>query len=150
MPRNEAESLVAISRKIQREVHGDAVGARDRRSMARLRVLCLEVALREHPQLRITLTDVAQLLTLERTYCSKYFQFIVGEPFSRWIRRIRIETAQSLLANSEMSVTEVSYAVGYDDVTTFERNFRRQLGTNPTAFRRRVVKELARCAAQEK
>lgn len=98
----------------------------------------LETILRESPDLSITLEDLSQILDLERTYCCKVFPRITGKSFSKWIRRIRIERAQALLRIDLLSITHVSHAVGYGDITTFERAFRKELGLSPQSFRRLV------------
>lgn len=84
----------------------------------------------------LSLSELSELLNLERTYCSKIFRQITGELFSRWLRRTRIRMACRLLSDTMLSVTLVSQAVGYADITTFERNFRKELGISPRAFRK--------------
>jgi two-component system response regulator YesN len=110
-----------------------------RRTLLRDYVRELEQSLHDTPHLSVSLSDVSLILDLERTYCSKIFRDIAGEPFSDWIRRIRIEQAKKLLRLQHLSVTEISHAVGYKDITTFERNFRRHLGVSPSEFRQASV-----------
>ena len=84
---------------------------------------------------QISLEDVAYLLGREKSNCSKFFRHSTGTSFSNWERRIRIRKAKTLL-RTEQAVSSVAVAVGYRDITTFERNFRRSEGVSPTAFRR--------------
>lgn len=107
-----------------------------RRERAKQYIHRLEALLRERPHTPISLSDIAHILNLERTYCSKVFREISGTSFSEWIRRLRIEQAQALLRLDTHSITDVCLAVGYTDLTTFERNFRKELGTSPTSFRK--------------
>jgi AraC-like DNA-binding protein len=111
-----------------------------RRARARHSILKLRQILEESPHTPLTLADLAELLNLERTYCCKVFQELTGVYFSEWMRNIRIERAKSLLQISAYTITEVSHAVGYDDITTFARNFRRELGVSPQSFRRQSLK----------
>jgi YesN/AraC family two-component response regulator len=92
------------------------------------------VVLSESPHLPVTLSDLAYILGLERTYCCKVFQQFTGISFSRWIRGIRIAHAQHLLDVGKYMVTDVAHPVGYGDITTFERNFRKEAGTCPTDY----------------
>ena len=98
----------------------------------------LELLLEDQPEISVTLSDLAYIVDLERTYCCKVFRSITGKSFSQWIRRIRIKKARELLRCSAHSITDISHAVGYTDITTFERNFLREVGVNPTTFRRAV------------
>jgi YesN/AraC family two-component response regulator len=115
----------------------------NRRARTRQCIHRLKQILEESPQMTLTLDDLAQLLNLERTYCCKLFQELTGAYFSHWIRKIRIAKAQSLLRLSAYTITEVSHAVGYDDITTFSRNFRKELGLSPRSFRRQSLKVAA-------
>lgn len=98
-------------------------------------LLRLNEILEESPEIQITLSDLAHILSLERTYCCKIFRKITGQSFSDWLRKLRIRKAQYLLRLPGYSIRDVSRAVGYGDITTFERNFRRELGESPTSYR---------------
>jgi AraC-like DNA-binding protein len=108
----------------------------DRRSKATASIARLEQRLTNSPWLTLNLSDVANLLHLERTYCCKMFRTLTGTSLTRWMRAIRIANAARLLHSTTHSIAEVSRAVGYIDVTTFERNFRREKGLSPSSFRR--------------
>jgi transcriptional regulator GlxA family with amidase domain len=112
--------------------------SRSRRARTAEYVHRLELLLEEQPQVAVTLSDLAYVLDLERTYCCRIFRDITGKSFSAWMRGIRIRKAQGLLRLSVYSITDISHAVGYADITTFERNFRRELGLSPISFRRSV------------
>lgn len=107
-----------------------------RHERAREYVHRLELLLGEFPHLKVTLSDLAQLLNFERTYCSRVFQDITGRPFSEWIREVRIARAQIFLQRYGTTITDVAYAVGYRDITTFERAFRKVSGVSPGVFRK--------------
>lgn len=97
----------------------------------------LETALKASHQLpTLTLTGLADALNLEPTYCCRVFRQHTGMSFSDWRRRIRIGKAQQLLRFTDLPITQIAHLVGFEDVTTFARNFRRQLGQCPRSFRR--------------
>lgn len=52
------------------------------------------------------------------------------------VLRTRLVRAQELLANSNLTVTEIAAQVGYDDPAYFSRLFTRRVGTSPIQFRR--------------
>jgi AraC-like DNA-binding protein len=105
-------------------------------------IACLGELLDERPDFQIALGDVANLVCLERTYCCRMFRKIAGAPFKEWLRKRRIGKATLLLRTSGNSITLVAHAVGYSDITTFERNFVEEFGMCPTKYRRRWSNEL--------
>lgn len=99
------------------------------------RIRRLEAALGEHPHLPLSLDDAADILGLHRNYCCRVFRKELGNPFSAWRREIRIAAAKRFLESTDLSITGVGAAVGYRDLTTFERNFRKSVGTSPSEYR---------------
>lgn len=84
---------------------------------------------------RLSRADAARAASLDPAYFSKRFRRAMGVSFSVWNATIRVRQAQRLLECTDFQIREVAAAVGYDDVTTFERNFRRLLGLSPRAYR---------------
>ena len=71
--------------------------------------------------------------TLERRYASTN-----GVTIVRDVIACRIERARQLLAETRMSVKEISFAVGFGDSRRLIRNFRRAAGLTPVVFRRKM------------
>jgi transcriptional regulator GlxA family with amidase domain len=84
----------------------------------------------------LSLARAAQVCGLERTYFCRFFRARVGMSFSEWTRRVRVERAKALLRGEHRSVLAVALAVGYRDITTFERNFRRCERLSPAEYRK--------------
>lgn len=87
----------------------------------------------------ISLEDAARIACLEPKYFSVLFKQSVGIGFSEWLHRTRIREAQELLQENNDLIIDIALAVGYGNVRTFERAFRRYTGTSPTAFRRKML-----------
>lgn len=83
----------------------------------------------------LPLSRAAEICGLEKTYFSRFFRAHVGMKFVAWSRRIRVERAKTLLANRRPKITTIALAVGYKNITTFERNFRIGTGLSPAEFR---------------
>jgi transcriptional regulator GlxA family with amidase domain len=86
---------------------------------------------------RVPLAEAARVAGFERTYFSQYFHDKVGVTFSRWINAMRVSRAIELLLHTHLSCAEVCAAVGYRDVRTFQRNFKRMTDATPATFRAR-------------
>jgi transcriptional regulator GlxA family with amidase domain len=71
--------------------------------------------------------------TLARIF-SKELQTSPG----KWIQGKRLEAARTLLETTRLSVSEICYRVGYQDVASFSRLFSRTAGMTPGEFRKQV------------
>jgi transcriptional regulator GlxA family with amidase domain len=84
---------------------------------------------------RPKLSELAALAGLESAYFSKLFRRSKGVTFAVWSARIRVDAAKDLLRIADLSITGVAVSVGYADVTTFERVFRRFEKRSPGEYR---------------
>jgi AraC-like DNA-binding protein len=89
----------------------------------------------QYPWKRLSLTQAAGIAGLERTYFCTYFKEVAGITFVQWDRLLRVERAKRLLVNDHLAVTAIALSVGYSDVTTFERNFRKCETLSPRDWR---------------
>jgi AraC-like DNA-binding protein len=81
---------------------------------------------------------------LDRAYFSKLFRSVMSVTFTEWNAAVRVAEAKRLLCEIDLSITAVSASVGYDDVTTFERVFKRLEGVCPREHRRRISRLAAK------
>ncbi len=75
-----------------------------------------------------------------RTYYSRYhflrlFRKTFHQTPHQYLTRKRIERAKELLAHSELSVTEICFAVGFESLGSFSARFHKLAGRSPTAYR---------------
>lgn len=95
---------------------------------------------------RRSLAEVASVAGLERSYFSVYFRKFVGCTFTEWSSRTRVETAMRLLDDGDMAIAQIAAIVGYDDVTTFTRNFRKYAHCAPREYRKRTLLRIKKIA----
>jgi AraC-like DNA-binding protein len=86
---------------------------------------------------RATLAATAKVAGLERTYFCKCFRKHFGLSFLEWNTRARVEEARRLLVatKSPVSAIAIALAVGFSDLTTFERNFKKVAAVSPRRYR---------------
>ena len=89
---------------------------------------------------RATCASAARVAGLERAYFSKRFASVMQVSFTEWNARVRVGEAKRLLRAIDLSITAVAASVGYEDVTTFERAFKRIEGICPRGYRRRITR----------
>jgi AraC family transcriptional regulator len=92
----------------------------------------------EHLAEPISLAAIAGLVGLSSCYFCRAFRQSFGMPPQRYQLSQRIERAKTLLAKHAASVTDVSYAVGYNQTSAFCTAFRRLTGLTPSAYRREL------------
>ena len=85
----------------------------------------------------LTLKVLANFLGYSEKYCSDLFYRIMGESFSGYMRRHRVERAQSLLTTTAQTLAEVATAVGFSDQYAFSHFFKRATGHSPREIRSR-------------
>jgi len=82
----------------------------------------------------LSLGDVAAQVPVSRFHFSRLFKQQMGVSFREYLTRLRLRAARQLLAQGR-SVTEVCFTVGYNDLTHFGRQFRKEYGTTPSWYR---------------
>lgn len=90
-----------------------------------------------HENLRTVLTprDISSKSGLSTSQFYNLFRNETGITPAAYIRKLRYERASELLVNSNLSVKEITGAVGIRDVSHFVRTFHEIHGVSPTAFR---------------
>lgn len=84
--------------------------------------------------------DVVESLKIDRSYLYRIFKNETGVSVIDYITRCRIAKAEILLANSNLSIKDVAYSVGFNDQMYFSRVFKKLNGRTPTSFRERIFK----------
>ena len=90
----------------------------------------------QHFSENITLQSAADLAALERTYFSSYFHDKVGVCFNCWLSYLRVTEAKRLLRTSDRPISNVAVDVGFKNLTSFRRAFKRCTGQAPSDFKR--------------
>jgi two-component system response regulator YesN len=80
-------------------------------------------------------TKVADAFQISENYLSQLFRDQTGLTFTDYLLKLRMERAQSLLLETELSIKEIAGMVGYNSMNTFGRAFKRYYGVNATAYR---------------
>lgn len=87
----------------------------------------------------LSLDEIAQEVHLNKHYVSKLFKEITGFTIFQYVNHRRINQAKVMfVAEPQVPVTEVSYAVGYKHLPHFSRMFKQIVGCTPEAYRKKV------------
>lgn len=100
-------------------------------------ILKLQSWLEEHYGEAVNLQSLAALSGLTTRSLIRRFKQATGDTPTSYLQAIRIEAAREHLENSRWSVEDVTRLVGYEDVSSFSRLFRKQTGLAPGTYRSR-------------
>lgn len=89
----------------------------------------------------LPLEELAAAAYLSPFHFARLFKKATGAAPHAYLAALRIERAQSLLAASDASITEIAARVGYASHSHFTKAFRQSTGLTPRAFRAALVKE---------
>ncbi len=78
---------------------------------------------------------VASVAHVSPAHFSRAFRAVFGETPHRYLQRRRVERAMFLLRESDRSVTDVCFDVGFNSLGTFSRTFREIVGETPSGYR---------------
>ena len=85
-----------------------------------------------------TIDAAASQLGIRRRTFTKLFTELTGETWLNHIRRLAIEHAQRRLRQTDLPITSVAFECGFNDLSTFYRQFKHHCGTSPGKYRKRV------------
>lgn len=68
---------------------------------------------------------------------SSIFKEKTGINFSEYLNTLRIERAKELLTNIDLRIQDIALQVGYQNVNSFIRTFKRSSGLTPGEYRKR-------------
>ncbi|MCP4200717.1 MAG: helix-turn-helix transcriptional regulator [bacterium] len=78
----------------------------------------------------------AKVAGLSPGYFGSFFKAKTGVRFDSWLASLRIERAKERLCRRNESITQLAYSLGFRELRTFERSFKRVTGQSPQAFKR--------------
>lgn len=84
----------------------------------------------------VSLSLIAERFHYTPEYASRIIKEATGMTFTDIIRRIRMEKAEELLVNTNITVARIAEEVGYETTEHFIRQFKKYAGETPTSYRK--------------
>ncbi|MGI5485449.1 helix-turn-helix domain-containing protein [Microtetraspora malaysiensis] len=85
----------------------------------------------------LDIPTLARITHVSEAHFIRTFRATFGETPHRYLQRRRVERAMFLLRQTDRSVTQICFDVGFASLGTFSRTFRAIVGESPTEHRRR-------------
>ncbi len=91
---------------------------------------------------KITLDHLSSKFNLSKFYICKLFKKSIGMTFSDFLNNLRITEAKSLLENTELSISQISKTVGYNDTGYFCRMFKKTMQITALKYRKQTKADI--------
>lgn len=97
-----------------------------------------EALVESHYTEHLAVAEYARRLAVSPTHLSRIMRQATGRPASAVIEDRLIREARRNLAYSNLTISQIAYALGYQDPAYFSRVFSRAVGLSPRAFKRQI------------
>ena len=92
--------------------------------------------MQEHVLQNIDLEAVASQLNISYSWFRKIFRDYTGHPPAKYFVLLKLRHAQFLLANTQESIKEIAFRLGFKSIEHFFTTFKRVTGSTPNAYRK--------------
>ncbi|NBD23538.1 response regulator [Paenibacillus glycinis] len=103
-------------------------------------VATMKQFIKAHAHEDLSLERVAAAVDRNPFYASKLFKAHCGMNYIDYLTECRMETAKLLMRETEKSLKEITYDIGYHDPNYFSRVFKKIVGTSPTDYRKLLLR----------
>ena len=84
----------------------------------------------------ITVEEISRLANMSVSGFCHHFKKVLGIAPGQYLIRLKIGSAQKFLIDTDRSVTEISMELGYNNVSHFNNQLKKFVGTSPQNYRR--------------
>ncbi|SEM79811.1 response regulator [Paenibacillus sp. OV219] len=107
-------------------------------------LLTLKRYIKEHAHEELSLERIAAHVDRNPFYVSKLFKEYFGMNYIDYLTECRVETAKHLMQETDKSLKEITFDIGYNDPNYFSRVFRKIVGSTPTDYRKQLLRPAAK------
>ncbi len=85
---------------------------------------------------KLAIPDIADAVGVSEREVTRSFRRYLNQSPTEYILSYRLNEAKRLLAEGDLNITEITFKCGFSDSAYFGKQFRKMVGTTPTAYRR--------------
>lgn len=109
---------------------------KERQSPQKIKALVLAFEyIEENYSKELRISDIANAAFVSETYLRRLFVTSCNMSPMQYVKKFRIDTACKMMKNSDSTISEIAYAVGFDNMTTFISNFKKIKGCTPKQWK---------------
>lgn len=138
--RKTAESLQCLEQEIRRmgsEIQ-ERISDQKRKSYDKGIQIALQY-MEENYRNNLKLGEIAEHVGMSESYFSRYFKRVMGEGFSEYLNKIRIEKAKELLKYKRITIQETAELAGYSNPAYFTQIFKNITGVSPKTYQKQFL-----------
>ncbi|MDX9847920.1 MAG: AraC family transcriptional regulator [Tenuifilaceae bacterium] len=125
---------LSISRNI-RLLSDSGFNANEKRSYSSRRIEKVMQYSNQNFYKQITLAEVAKITFMTETAFSRFFKAQTGMTYVNCLNEIRLGHASRMLIETNLSISEIAYDCGFNNISNFNRIFRKKKGCTPKEMR---------------
>jgi AraC-like DNA-binding protein len=88
-----------------------------------------------HPEQKLDMRKASKMVGMSYSHFSRIFPKITGFPYHIFCNQLRIRKAEELLLATDMSISDISDAIGVETLSYFTRLFKQYTGMSPSKYR---------------
>lgn len=85
---------------------------------------------------KLSLTAIARMYGFNPFYLSNLFKSLTGQNFLEYVSQVRVGKSLELLRDRRIKIYQIAVSVGYENVNTFTKAFKRITGVTPSIYRK--------------
>ena len=89
----------------------------------------------------ITIPQLARQSGINEAKLKEGFRELFGNSIHTYLLQLRLEKAKQLLLTTNLTITNITYHIGYSHVTHFTSMFKKETGITPGAWRKKYKKD---------
>lgn len=99
------------------------------------RIVKIHEYLMSHLQQKIKLSQLAEIVHMTPESLCRFFKSHMGITIIDYLNKIKVEYASSLLSNKELSISDVGFDCGFNNLSHFNKQFKRFMKITPSNYR---------------
>jgi AraC-like DNA-binding protein len=87
----------------------------------------------------IQISEVANMINMAENSFSRYFSQRTRKTFTTFVNELRLNNACKLLIENKLSISQICFECGYNNLSNFNRQFRKAYNNNPFNYRKQYL-----------
>ncbi len=122
-----------LSKNLLKEPHPSAVSRKSNINEMRLKEMLSFIHENFHRE--ITIDEIAKSANISKSECFRCFKNMIDKKPIAYLNEYRLKQAVNLLLSTDMQITEICFACGFNHISYFGKIFRKYYGITPKEFR---------------